>query len=1159
MIKRHAFKLMMLFSCVLLSSRAYTAEQDNSWQKLDPSFVTPHIPWAKPLAGKPLKVLVIAPTWTQRDTVELAQRLDITYDTLMSLDGKQLGNNQYAGTPFDPVIMDKELEEKLSKPLDVIILGKMYWTAIPRRYQLEILKKVHAGRGLLLVMPKELDEFMGRILNEKKVPLPNYITDSLPLNTLPAFTNYKDSQEAWQKTLQTAQLGAGRICILQYPRETPYGVFQGLTPSGYFYGNMANYEYYQALVARSVLWCASREPDIGLSVSSPQILNIDTEGIGRLKVVCILNNKGSRKNVSLRLVCRDEEGRIHATEESTPALPTGESAIEFAINSLPAGRFFIDATVSEQKKVVNWSVAPLFVTRQGGIARLDMDKQSFEQGETVSGKAEIKNWQPGDKLLLTLKDNLGRVMETQEIPAQNNISFTFEPVEALVILHSMEAQLIRGEYLVCRGKTEFCIRPQEKDDFLFFMWVHNYNEQPAKYYELQQLRRYGVDVAYLYDATTSKRSNEELLSGVKAIVRNNLQVVPYIIRIIFTGSPVEMKREPCLTDPAYRETVSRVLKNTGGIFASYFPAAYSLGDENALSAYNNADICLSPTCNEDFRKFLREKYGTLEELNRVWRTFYNSWDEVEPVLLTSALKTGYLIPWIDHRLHMDEVYTDIYRYSRDIIRQFDPKAKVGFEGGLHDSTWGGADWVKLLDETQMAGSYFNPRGNEIIRSLSKPGTITGYWFGGYTRDIGSESRQRWHPWNNLFYGMNTVWWWMSTGFIGTTLEGPALRPDLTPFPGLVWAGKEVEEIKKGPYAIISAVTRLASGIAFYYNRLSYFTATAGSRTANFEPFVQLVKDSGLQGNVLSDRDILSGSLTPERYPVFIIPGCEILSDEIARTVADYLKAGGTVIADILPKLNTEGNPLSVPPFASLTEGTGEKQEVDFGKGKLIKFSPKYLSKYTFGHGSMPRSRDEEEDNALRQNFGALLQSAGVKRHLEMETINGEEIFDCEIFVWRNGTEEYAGIIRNPNMNAEPLPVKVTFLKKSHVYDIREKKFLGYRDTIELTLAQGEAKLYALLPEEEPAIAMSVDKGDDSFTIVLKSHSMNTKVAWLEVYDPDGKPVKYYCQTVVIKGGEKKVKIPLALNDIQGTWKVIAHDIISGSTDTSTFEYISRAQ
>jgi hypothetical protein len=43
---------------------------------------TPHVTWAKPLPGGPVRTLVVCPRWYQRETIELAQRLDLDCQTV---------------------------------------------------------------------------------------------------------------------------------------------------------------------------------------------------------------------------------------------------------------------------------------------------------------------------------------------------------------------------------------------------------------------------------------------------------------------------------------------------------------------------------------------------------------------------------------------------------------------------------------------------------------------------------------------------------------------------------------------------------------------------------------------------------------------------------------------------------------------------------------------------------------------------------------------------------------------------------------------------------------------------------------------------------------------------------------------------------------------
>ena len=56
--------------------------QPTPFDRITTEVVTPHIRWAKPLPGGPVRTLVVAPRWMQRETVELAQRLDLDFDTV---------------------------------------------------------------------------------------------------------------------------------------------------------------------------------------------------------------------------------------------------------------------------------------------------------------------------------------------------------------------------------------------------------------------------------------------------------------------------------------------------------------------------------------------------------------------------------------------------------------------------------------------------------------------------------------------------------------------------------------------------------------------------------------------------------------------------------------------------------------------------------------------------------------------------------------------------------------------------------------------------------------------------------------------------------------------------------------------------------------------
>ena len=58
---------------------------DIPYGQLSSEVVTPHIPWGRPLAAGSIRGLVMAPTWSHRETVELAQRLDFEFVYLLTL------------------------------------------------------------------------------------------------------------------------------------------------------------------------------------------------------------------------------------------------------------------------------------------------------------------------------------------------------------------------------------------------------------------------------------------------------------------------------------------------------------------------------------------------------------------------------------------------------------------------------------------------------------------------------------------------------------------------------------------------------------------------------------------------------------------------------------------------------------------------------------------------------------------------------------------------------------------------------------------------------------------------------------------------------------------------------------------------------------------
>ena len=97
-----------------------------------------------------------------------------------------------------------------------------------------------------------------------------------------------------------------------------------------------------------------------------------------------------------------------------------------------------------------------------------------------------------------------------------------------------------------------------------------------------------------------------------------------------------------------------------------------------------------------------------------------------------------------------------------------------------------------------------------------------------------------------------------------------------------------------------------------------------------------------------------------------------------------------------------------------------------------------------------------------------LKQAGVEARYKIIPGDGKDINGCEVVEWKDGGATYLGILQGREYIKDKdkdigRPVTITLPAKSHVYSVREGKYLGYIDTIATTIESAVAKLYALLP------------------------------------------------------------------------------------------------
>ena len=139
------FSLLSVAAAATLSAAHPFGLRDNQpYGIISSKYVTPHVKWAKPFAGGKIKIFVMAPILTQRETVELAQRLDVDYTVWMSKGFNILPKpptTDWCGLYFrgPDTVIAQALEQGMAKEHDVYVVGKMDWDYLPPKTQIEVL------------------------------------------------------------------------------------------------------------------------------------------------------------------------------------------------------------------------------------------------------------------------------------------------------------------------------------------------------------------------------------------------------------------------------------------------------------------------------------------------------------------------------------------------------------------------------------------------------------------------------------------------------------------------------------------------------------------------------------------------------------------------------------------------------------------------------------------------------------------------------------------------------------------------------------------------------------------------------------------------------------------------------------------------------------
>jgi hypothetical protein len=249
---------------------------------------TPHVKWAKPLAGGPIRLLAVPTVGEGRTLVELAQRLSLDLTTV-SIDpdwdvnkwtmsfGKDYGSRAEKG---DLKLIYSYLEQELTsdKKFDAILLPLNHgWNQLTPASREALARRVREGCGLVLIRPfaselspltpndlkPEDSELMEPQKQGKTESSPwrrtedHYITRAIPVESFPAadlqnfiYRTEPDAKvlirtDSGNPILAVRQFGKGRVVAFGY-RNEGLSWYMSMSARGHFVDPY--WEYFYALL-----------------------------------------------------------------------------------------------------------------------------------------------------------------------------------------------------------------------------------------------------------------------------------------------------------------------------------------------------------------------------------------------------------------------------------------------------------------------------------------------------------------------------------------------------------------------------------------------------------------------------------------------------------------------------------------------------------------------------------------------------------------------------------------------------------------------------------------------------------------------------------------------------------------------------------------------
>jgi hypothetical protein len=753
----------------------------------------------------------------------------------------------------------------------------------------------------------------------------HYITDGVPLDLLPEgvvggrFYKYQPNGDVLVRSgeypiIAVKNYGKGRVVALAY-------VEQGFMPEPVdavatrIYWDYWEYQY--SLLARAIVWAARREGAV----------SVDSFLADASRAQVTLTTAVAR-SVELEETCGsafdlERRPRYPMMVYLSPSANTLELPSEAGGGSW--GRNVINLIVRDPATgaTLNWAAASFVSPQPATLTEVKLTSSVYRRGETLGASVRAAGDLSEGSFRFQVSDDLGRVLCAQTRPVATRASFEYPLTDFLGRYAAVTVQLLNREGTAVdqlRAAPVY-VAPAQRREREYRASLGFSSIRP--YFSALRLKLMsaagveagttwtegvdnGLDIPHGYFGVYWYRRGpatpEEMEKAIADFQRTgDFGALAYNTKVELyrrTKDKRFLVRNPCLDDPAILKDLYDRCFASAKSKSQYGMDYYFVGDEGSLTSYGDAlDFCWGPHTLAAFREWLRREYGSLEALNKEWRTGFADWQSVVPYTTEEAVQSGRFTPWADHRTYMEIAFARAYQTARDGVVAADPDGHIAVSGTQGTTAYNGCDWYRLDQVIDDFLSYGGGNQWDLHRSFAKPGAMIGFWTGYGSSGMGVQNA----IWNAAIHNVlyPNIFWIYSY-----------LNPDFTYSKSARDMGEAFKALRlEGVGRLFAESERLQDGIALHFSMPSVHGTTiyyaqhpdqqrdlrqlSGARNG----WVQMVNDLGMQFDFVSYAQLEKGALASGQYRVLIMPLSVALSAEEISAIGAFAEAGGVVIAD----------------------------------------------------------------------------------------------------------------------------------------------------------------------------------------------------------------------------------------------------------------------